>query len=195
MRLYGYFLSGNCLKILWTARHLGQPVEWIETDIMAGAHRTPQFLAKNPVGQVPMVEFDDGRSLSQSNAICLYLAEGSDLVPADAFERAQMMQWLFWEQYNHEPAIAVARANILLRGATVATLDPALVKRCHGVLDLMERELSTRLFFVGDTPTLADLCIVAYTRVAPDAGFDLANWPSVSRWIARMEGAFDLAMP
>jgi glutathione S-transferase len=195
MRLYGYNLSGNCLKIWWTARHLGKPVEWIETDLLKGEHRTPQFLARNPAGQVPVVEFQDGRTLSQSNAICLYLAEGSELIPEKAFERAQMMQWLFWEQYSHEPAIAVARGNILLRGATVETLDPALVGRCHSVLDLMERELAARPFFVGDRPTLADLSIVAYTRLAPDAGFILANWPAVSRWIARVEASVDLSAP
>ena len=195
MRLYGYNLSGNCLKIWWTARHLGKPVEWVETDLLKGEHRAPDFLAKNPAGQVPLVEFEDGRVLSQSNAVCLYLAEGSALVPADAFERAQMMQWLFWEQYSHEPALAVARGNILLRGATVETLDPALIKRCHGVLDLMERELSDRPFFVGNAPTLADLSIVAYTRLCPDAGFRLENWPAVSRWIARVESSFDLSPP
>lgn len=195
MRLYGYNLSGNCLKIWWTARHLGKPVTWIETDLLKGDHRTPEFLAKNPAGQVPLVEFDDGRVLSQSNAVCLYLAEGSELVPADAFERAQMMQWLFWEQYSHEPAIAVARGNIILRGATIETLDPALIRRCGDVLDLMEKELSARPFFVGLRPTLADISIVAYTRVAPDAGLELTKWPAVKRWIARVEAAFDLAAP
>ena len=103
MKIYGDSISGNCLKVAWTADSLGLPYDWIEVDIMKGESRTPVFLAMNPAGQVPVVVLDDGRALSQSNAIIVHLAEGSALIPNDAYDRARMLEWMFWEQYSHEP--------------------------------------------------------------------------------------------
>ena len=103
MRIYGDSISGNCLKVKWVADYLGRKYEWIETDVLRGESRTAQFLALNPAGQVPLVVLGDGRPLAQSNAIIVHLAEGSDLIPADAYDRARMLEWMFWEQYSHEP--------------------------------------------------------------------------------------------
>src|SRR5690606_18688818 len=124
------------------------------------------FLAMNPAGQVPMVELDDGRTLAQSNAIILHLAEGSDLVPADAYDRARMMEWLFWEQYSHEPYVAVARFQVHFLGKAVSDLEPRLVERARGALARLNEALETQPFLVGARPTLADLSLVAYTRLA-----------------------------
>ena len=110
LQIYGDRVSGNCLKVKWTADRLGIPYRWIQTDVRKAETRTPEFLALNPAGQVPMVVLEDGRPLAQSNAIILHLAEGSDLIPGDAYARARMLEWMFWEQYSHEPYIAVVRA-------------------------------------------------------------------------------------
>jgi glutathione S-transferase len=125
--LYGSSASGNCLKPKWVAERLGVPVKWIETDTFDGSTRTPDFLALNPAGQVPLAIFDDGRKLAQSNAIMVYLAEGSDLIPRDAYARARMFEWLFWEQYSHEPAVAVRIARLHYLKIPAAALDPALL--------------------------------------------------------------------
>jgi glutathione S-transferase len=146
----------------------------------------------NPVGQVPVVQFPDGRVLSQSNAILLYLAHDSPLVPSDTWQLAQVHQWLFWEQYSHEPYIAVIRADRLFRGIADADLDPVKVERGNRALDLMERHLSTRDWFVGDEPTVADLSLVAYTRVAHDGIFTLDRRPNVTRWISQVERALGI---
>ena len=131
MRIFGDSISGNCLKVKWTADHLRLSYEWIETDVLQAATRTPEFLAMNPAGQVPAVILDDGRPLSQSNAIILHLAEGSALIPADAYDRARMLEWMFWEQYSHEPYIAVARFQVRFQGRPVADLEPRIVERGH----------------------------------------------------------------
>ena len=119
MKIYGDSKSGNCLKVSWTADFLGRSYTWIETDIMQGESRTPDFLAMNPAGQVPVVVLEDGRTLAQSNAIILHLAEGSSLIPQDAYDRARMLEWLFWEQYSHEPYVAVARFQVRYLGKPV----------------------------------------------------------------------------
>src|ERR1700709_356252 len=121
--------SGNCLKVKWTCERLDIAFSWRETDIMAGATHTPEFLALNPAAQVPLVILDDGRPLAQSNAIILHLAEGSQLIPADAYQRAKMLEWLFWEQYSHEPYIAVPRFQVLYLGRPAPHLDRKLVQR------------------------------------------------------------------
>jgi glutathione S-transferase len=187
MKIFGDSISGNCLKVKWTADRLGLIYDWIETDIMKGESRTPEFLALNPAGQVPTVILDDGRPLSQSNAIIAYLAEGSDLIPADAYERAQMYEWLFWEQYSHEPYVAVARFHVRYMGRTVSDLDPKLVERGKGALQRLEDALTGATHLVNDTLTLADISLVAYTRMAEEGGFVLADYPSVQAWIARLE--------
>jgi glutathione S-transferase len=127
MRIYGDSISGNCLKVKWTADHLGLAYDWIETSVLKAETRTPEFLAMNPAGQVPAVILGDGRPLAQSNAIILHLAEGSDLIPADAYDRARMFEWMFWEQYSHEPYVAVARFQMHYLGKSAAELDPKIV--------------------------------------------------------------------
>lgn len=192
MRIYGDSISGNCLKVKWTADHLGLTYEWIETDVLASATRTPAFLALNPAGQVPAVILDDGRPLAQSNAIILHLAEGSDLIPADAYDRARMLEWLFWEQYSHEPYVAVARFQVRYMGKRAADLDPKLVERGKAALQRLEDGLASSPCLVGDRVTLADIALVAYTRMAGEGGFDLADYPKVQAWISRVEKALNI---
>jgi glutathione S-transferase len=143
----------------------------------------------NPAGQVPAVILDDGRPLAQSNAIILHFAEGSVLIPADPYERARMLEWLFWEQYSHEPYVAVARFQIHYLGKPASELEPRLVERGHGALQRLEDALVGGGFLVGKTVSLADVALVAYTRVAHEGGFDLARYPAVKAWVARVEAA------
>ena len=192
MTVFGDSISGNCLKVKFVADLLGLPYDWVEISVLKGETRTTEFLAMNPAGQVPVVRFADNAVLAQSNAIILHLAEGSDLIPADAFERAQMFQWLFWEQYNHEPAIAVLRFQKFYLRKTDDAIDPGLRPRCLKVLGLMETHLDGRAYFVGTKLSLADIALVAYTRFAHQAGLDLAQFPHVKAWIHRTEN--DLAI-
>jgi glutathione S-transferase len=192
VRLYGNSESGNCLKVKWTAARLGAAYEWIEVDIFGGETRTEDFLAINPAGQVPVLERADGRTLAQSNAILVYLAQGSDLIPNDSFDRAKMFEWLFWEQYSHEPYIAVRRSLLRYRGVREDELDPELYARGRRALGVMEMRLIARDYFVGEQLTLADIALVAYTRVAHEGGFDLADFPAVRAWVHRIEAALDL---
>lgn len=192
MKIYGDSKSGNCLKVKWVADFVGRPHLWIETDIMQGQSRTPEFLAMNPAGQVPAVILEDGRPLAQSNAIMLHLAEGSELIPQDPYDRARMLEWLFWEQYSHEPYIAVARFQVKYQGRPVAELEPRLVERGNAALARMELALGESPFLVGVRPTLADVALVAYTRMAEDGGFRLTDYPKVVAWIARVEQALNI---
>ena len=187
MIVYGDSRSGNCLKVKWVARRMGLPIEWREVDIMTGATRTPDYLAMNPAGQVPTVILEDGRPLAQSNAIMLHLAEGSDLIPTDAFARAKMLEWLFWEQYSHETAIAVARYRMLFLGEPKEALDPRLVERGEAALARLELGLAEGPFLVGGRLSLADVALVAYTRWAHEGGFDLVSYPRIGEWVARVE--------
>ncbi len=189
MIVYGDSRSGNCLKVKWVARRQGVPVEWREVDIMTGATRTPDYLKMNPAGQVPTVILDDGRPLAQSNAIMLHLAEGSDLIPEDAYQRARMFEWLFWEQYSHETTIAVARYRMLFLGQPKESLDPKLVERGEAALARLELGLAEGPFLVGGRLSLADVALVAYTRWAHEGGFDLASYPRIREWIGRVEDA------
>jgi glutathione S-transferase len=187
MKIYGDSKSGNCLKVSWTADFLGRSYDWIETDIMQGESRTPDFLAMNPAGQVPVVVLDDGRTLAQSNAIILHLAEGSALIPQDAYDRARMLEWMFWEQYSHEPYVAVARFQVRYQGKPVEELEARLVERGAGALARLELALQASPFLVGDRVSLADVALVAYTRVAHEGGFSLDLYPAVKAWVARVE--------
>lgn len=193
MRVYGDSISGNCLKVKWTADHLGLAYDWIETDVLKAETRTSEFLALNPAGQVPAVVLDDGRPLAQSNAILLYLAEGSELIPTDAYDRARMLEWLFWEQYSHEPYVAVARFHVRYLGKPVAELEPRLVERGNGALKRLDEALGASSFLVGERISLADVSLVAYTRVAHEGGFDLAAYPAVQAWVSRVESALAIA--
>ena len=183
MKIYGDGISGNCLKVKWVCDRLALPYIWVDIDVVGQQTRTPQFLALNSAGQVPVVEFDDGRTLAQSNAIIRYLARGSALIPADAFAAAKMDEWLFWEQYSHEPTIAVCRFQVRYLGKPISELDPDKVQRGYAALDRMERHLAGSRFLVGDAFSLADVALLAYTRMAHEGGFDLAGYPSLRRWI------------
>ncbi|NEW98383.1 glutathione S-transferase family protein [Rhodopseudomonas sp. BR0G17] len=192
MKIYGDLNSGNCLKVKWTCDRLGLPYEWIAIDTMKGETRTPAFLALNPAGQVPVVAFDDGRSLAQSNAVIRYLARGSDLIPADPWLEAKMDEWLFWEQYSHEPYIAVCRFQMVYLGKPASELDPDKVRRGHAALARMEQHLADNEFLAGERLSLADVALLAYTRMAEQGGFALKDYPAVRAWIARAEAGLGL---
>lgn len=192
LTLYGDSISGNCLKPKWTADLLGVPYDWRETSVIAAATRTAEFLALNPWGQVPLAVLADGRTLTQSNAIMLWLAEGSRLIPQDAWDRAQMFAWLFWEQYSHETSIAVRRFRVAFQKLPDSEIEPHLKTKGDAALAHMEASLAGRRYFVGDSLTCADIALVAYTRWAPSGGFDLAPLPNVRAWIARVERDLDL---
>jgi glutathione S-transferase len=187
MTIYGDSISGNCLKIKFVADKLGLPYNWIETSVLAKETRTPEFLAMNPAGQVPVVVFADNGPLAQSNAIILHLAQDTDLIPHDPFDRALMLQWMFWEQYNHEPTIAVLRFQKFYLKKTDDQIDPALPSKCAAVLTLMNNHLAAGHYFVGEGLSLADIALVAYTRFAHDAGLDLNQYPNVQGWVRRVE--------
>ena len=190
--IYGDSISGNCLKVRWAADFLDVPYRWVEVAILTGATRTPEFLAMNPAGQVPLVLLADGRPLAQSNAIILHLAEGSSLIPADAYQRAKMLEWMFWEQYSHEPYIAVARFQVLYQDKDPAEVEPRIRERGAQALQRLEDGLAQSDFLVGEAVSLADVALVAYTRVAGEGGFDLAPYPRVRAWIGRVEGALGI---
>ena len=190
LKVYGDIVSGNCLKVKWLLDHLGLDYQWDDVDVVAGEARAPALLALNPAGQVPFVVDDDGWVLAQSNAILVHFAEGSALIPANARERARMLEWLFWEQYSHEPYIAVARFQRKYLGKAAEEIEPGLLERGHAALARMEAALAQDDWLAGPSPSLADLSLVAYTRMAGDGGFDLEGYPAIRRWIARVEAAF-----
>lgn len=192
MKIHGDSNSGNCLKVKWVCDRLKLPYEWVEIDTLKGSSRTADFLRLNPWGQVPTVEFDDGRTLAQSNAIIRYLARGSDLIPADAFAAAKMDEWLFWEQNSHEPYVAVCRFQMVYLGKTAAELDPDKVRRGNAALDHMERHLGRSRFMAGDVFSLADVALFAYTRMAHEGGFDLSQRAAIRRWIGETENSLEL---
>lgn len=188
LRLYDYLSSGNGYKVRLVLTQLGLPFERVELDILKGETRTPAFLARNPNGRIPTLEIEPGLYLAESNAICCYLAEGTPLLPAERLARAQVLQWLFFEQYSHEPNIATVRfwvAHDLLTPERHAQLEQ---KRALGVaaLEVMERHLATRPFFVADRYTVADVALYAYTHVAPEGGFDLGPFTAINAWLARV---------
>lgn len=176
----------------------GRPWQWEPVDVLSGRTRSEAFLALNPNGKVPLLQFPDGRCLPESNAALLHLAEGSDWLPGDAWPRAQVYQWLFFEQYSHEPYIAVARFRRVFTPGEPQ--DPAafavLMERGALALQVMERQLASTSFLVGERPTVADLALFAYTHVAADGGFDLGRFPAIERWLdalRRLPGFFDMA--
>jgi glutathione S-transferase len=189
MKIYGDTNSGNCLKVKWVCDHLALPYDWIAIDTLKGETRTAEFLKLNSAGQVPTVELDDGRTLAQSNAIIRYLARGSRLIPSDAYAQAKMDEWLFWEQYSHEPYIAVCRFQMVYLGKSVGDLDPEKIKRGYAALARMEHQLALTRFLAGDNFSLADVALLAYTRVAHEGGFHLEGYKALRRWIADGEKA------
>lgn len=194
LKIYGDGRSGNCLKVRWTAEYLEIDYEWIDIDVLSGSTRTDEFLKLNPSGQVPAVILPDGRALAQSNAIIVYLAGLNDsaLLPTDLFLRAKVDEWLFWEQYSHEPYIAVRRFQKSLLGKSEDEIDPQLLAKGRRALGQMEFALQGAPFLVGEAPTVADVALVAYTRVAHEGGFDLEEFPAVRAWVARVERALDI---
>jgi glutathione S-transferase len=192
MRIYGDSISGNCLKVKWLCDRLQLPYRWIAVDVTKGETRTAAFLDLNPAGQVPVIVFDDGRPLAQSNAIIRYLAHGSDLIPSDLYDAARMDEWLFWEQYSHEPYIAVCRFQMRYLGKPLSELDPEKVKRGYAALALMEHRLAAARFLVGDRFSLADLSLLAYTRMAHEGGFHLDGYAALRRWIGEAEAFLGL---
>jgi glutathione S-transferase len=190
MKIYG---SGNCLKVKYTADYLGLPYTWLPIDIMKGETRTPEFLARFPFGRIPAVAFDDGRSLAESNAIVRYLARGTVLLPDDAFTQAKIDELMFWEQYSHEPYIATTRYHIVYLMRSLDQRESWRVQRGEAALDAMDgRLLAGRSWLVGDAMTIADIVLLAYTRLAPEGGFDLSSRPNVRAWIGRCEALLGL---
>jgi glutathione S-transferase len=192
LTIYGDSGSGNCHKVRFVAEQLQMPFRWVETSALSGDTRQPAFLAINPAGQVPTVTLPDGRHLAQSNAIMLFLAEGSRLIPTDSYERANMNKWLFWEQNNHEPWIAVRRKLKKMLGKSDDQIDPNLMANGIRALSIMNEHLATRLYFVSDRLTLADIALIAYTRFADEGGFNLADFPAVRAWVGRIEADLGL---
>ena len=192
--LHEYARSGNCYKVRLTAALLGLALERREYDIMKGETRTPDFLGKvNANGRIPVLQAGD-RFIPESNAACFYLADGSALVPADRFGRADMLRWMFFEQYNHEPNVATMRFWAAFVGeANLTDAQRAQIpgKRAAGeaALRVMDEHLAGRDFFVGETLTLADVALYAYTHVAESGGFRLGDYPAVGAWLKRVEAA------
>jgi glutathione S-transferase len=186
--VYGFSTSGNCHKLRLLLDQLGREYRWVEVDSSAGETRMPQYLAKNPNGKVPMIELDDGRIMVESNAILYWLAEGSAFLPNDTWQRAQALSWMFFEQYSHEPYIAVAR---FIRGWTPVDSPrraelPKCLERGHQALAVMERHLAAHPWFTGPDYGIADIALFAYTDVATDGGFVLATYPAIRDWLARV---------
>ena len=188
LTVHGFSLSGNCHKVRLLLEQLGRGYRWVEVDSSRGETRTPAFIAKNPNAKVPMIELDDGRVLVESNAILFWLADGTPFLPDDSWSRAQALAWMFFEQYSHEPYIAVAR---FICGWT--PLDSPrrrdlsmLRERGHQALRVMEQHLSAAAWFTGTDYGIADIALVAYTDVAADGGFDLSPYPAIREWQARV---------
>jgi len=185
MKLYGNLNSGNCYKVRLLLSYLGVPYAYDNIDAPHGGTRTPEFLAINPAGQIPVLKLDDGRILAESNAIMAFLAEDTPYMPANAFDRAKALQWMFWEQYKHEPAIAVARFISFYAPEREGDL-PGLLEKGRAALSVMEGHLRTSAWFAGAGPSIADIALYAYTHVAEDAGFKLPDFPQVHAWCDRM---------
>lgn len=186
--VYGDYRSGNCYKLKLLLNLLGLPYQWVALDILKGEARTAAFLAKNPNGKIPLLELSDGTYLWESNAILNYLAEGSALLPSDRLQRARVLQWQFFEQYSHEPAVAVARFIQLYQGMPAAR--QAEYEQCHKAgykaLQVMEEQLQGTAFLCGETYSIADIALYAYTHVAHEGGFDLSGFPAIQAWLQRV---------
>jgi glutathione S-transferase len=188
--LYSMQSSGNCYKPRLLMHQLGLPYRVVETDPSKGETRTAEFLKLNPNGRVPLLVLPDGRTLSESDAMLLYLAEGSRFLPTDRYQRALVHQWLFFEQYDHEPVIAVARSWLKIYPDRIGKATPEQLadwqKRGNRVLSVMEQALTRSDWLAGETYSVADIALYAYTHVADEAGFDLSAFPAISRWLKRV---------
>lgn len=188
--LYDYLDSGNGYKVRLVLALTGRAYKWVEVDILQGATRTPQFLAKNLNGRIPTLHLDDGTHLAESNAIMWYLADDTELVPAGAVERAQVLQWMFFEQYSHEPYVATPRFILkhLPADSPRRAELPQRLERGRAALSVMEQHLDDKRFFVGERYSIADIALYAYTHVADEATLDLAPYPNVVAWMGRVAG-------
>ncbi|MFQ3251576.1 MAG: glutathione S-transferase [Glaciecola sp.] len=189
MKVYGDIQSGNCYKVKMALDFLRKKYEWEHVDILAGDTKTPAYLAKNDAGKIPLLALDDGRYLSESNAIINYLAHGSKLIPTDVYDLACVQKWQFFEQYSHEPYIAVARyinKYLGLPEARKAEYE-SLQAGGHKALKVMERQLSQTPFLVNDSLTTADISLYAYTHVCFEGGFSLSDYPNIQAWLRRIE--------
>jgi glutathione S-transferase len=190
IRLYDYLPSGNGYKVRLLLTQLAIPFERVELDIIKGETRTPEFLRKFPNGRIPAVEIEDGKLLFESNAIIAYLAEGTPFMPVDRFQRAQVLQWLFFEQYSHEPYIASVRYLEIhpeVKDPRRSIVETLMRPRGYDALGVMEGHLKSREWFVGDRYSIADIALYAYTHVADEGGFDLSNYPATRAWLERVE--------
>ncbi len=190
MRLYDTLISGNGYKVRLLLRLLGIDFEYVEVDILSGKSRTPDFLKRNPNGRIPVLVLDDGTALAESNAILFYLAQGTPYLPQSRLGQAQVLQWMFFEQYSHEPNIATSRF-ILMHCADEKKRLAELPQKSlagHAALGVMESHLATHDYFVDDTYSIADIALFAYTHVAGEGNFDLSPYPAVGRWLARVAG-------
>ncbi len=189
LRLYDFLPSGNGYKIRLLLTQMGMPFERVEVNITKGESRTPEFLSKNPNGRIPVLEVEPGKYLAESNAIMVYLSEGTEFLPYDRFLRAQVLQWLFFEQYSHEPYIATSRFWISILGKAQEYHEAIEQKREPGyaALRTMEKHLSNHTFLVGERYTIADISLFAYTHVADEGGFDLTQFPAIQAWIERVK--------
>lgn len=188
LKVYGDLKSGNCYKVKLLLAQLGAEHEWLHTDILERESRTPGFLAKNPNGRIPLLEIGDGVFLPESNAILCYLADGTPFLPSERLPRARVLQWLFFEQYSHEPYIAVARFIVRYLGRPPdqeARLQDRMAPG-YAALGVMEQHLASRSFFAADRYTVADIALYAYTHVAHEGGFELAKYPAVRAWLDRV---------
>ena len=189
MKIYGDRQSGNCYKVQLLCSLLDLTHDWIDIDILRQETRSDDYLRMNPAGQIPLLELDDGRYLAESNAILNYLAAGSDLIPDEPFAHAQMLQWQFFEQYSHEPNIAVARFINRYLGLPAERRQEYLAKQegGHRALSVMEQHLRQSDFLVNGQLSLADISLFAYTHVADEGGFDLSAYTAIQAWIMRIK--------
>lgn len=193
LKVYGDHNSGNCYKVKLLLTQLAQPFEWVNVDILKQESRTPEYLEKNPNGKIPLLEIEPRVYLAESNAILHYLSEGTSLLPSDKLLHAQVLQWLFFEQYSHEPYIATARYIVRYLGSPPEYAKALAEKRAPGyaALDVMEGHLTSRSFFVGARYTIADIALYAYTHVAHEGGFELSRYKSISGWLERVRNQRD----
>ncbi|MCX7041936.1 MAG: glutathione S-transferase family protein [Gammaproteobacteria bacterium] len=189
LTVYGMKASGNCFKVQLVLEQTSRRYRWVEVNSAAGETRTPGYLAKNPNGKVPLLELADGRVLAESNAIVCFLADGSPLLPSDPWQRAQALQWMFFEQYSHEPYIAVARFIMgwLPEDSPRRSDLPRLRERGYQALDVMEKQLARQDFLVDSGYSVADIALYAYTHDAGRGGFDLSAYPAIRAWLSRVE--------
>jgi glutathione S-transferase len=188
VKVYGDYRSGNCYKVKLMLNLLGRDYEWVPVDILRGESREPSFLKKNPNGKIPVLELEDGTCLWESNAILNFLAEGSAFLPTDPRLRTQVLQWQFFEQYSHEPFLAVARFIKVYLGLPDDRLEEYAAKQLDGyhALDVMEQQLLRTPYLVGDGYSIADVALYAYTHVAEEGGFHLDNYPAITAWLQRV---------